>query len=141
MLDVEVQLRDFILFASWNDCEPKPESEACLKIYTAAVTCIVGHDKSRPPDFGHYFVADPADVILRVDAERTEPSRANSRVETVCPSISQAFIERHSDETLCRIGAGRLQCFSGQNPSYGQSSRRSVASQIFVTKKDPLSEE
>src|SRR5712671_628530 len=71
MLDIEMQFGDFIGSAGRKDGQPQPNSKTRLEIHSVSLAGVVRNDKARPSDFGHYLVADPADVILIVDATRS----------------------------------------------------------------------
>src|SRR5580704_13734354 len=109
MLDIEVQIGDFVRLASWDDCQPQPDSEAGLKIDAAPVTGVVSHNEARSPNLGHYLVADAADVILLIDAARLISRGPYSRFKSAEPCIAHTVVKPHGDETLWRTRSARPQ--------------------------------
>src|ERR1700730_11288826 len=140
MLDIEVQIGDFVRPASWDDCQPQPESEAGLKIDAAPVTGVVSHDKARPSDLGHYLVADAADVILLIDAARLISRGMYSRFKSAEPCIVHTVVKPHGDEALWRTRSTRPQRLGGQQSLCCNSTRSSIQTERTFLDQNPYQE-
>src|SRR5215469_6982732 len=94
---------------------------------------VVSDDKSRPPDLGHYFIADAADVILGVDAERPKTGGTYPRMEAVQPGVTQRVVEPHCDETLRGIRPAGAQRLRGQQSFHRKGPSPSIVLRAEVT--------
>jgi hypothetical protein len=139
VLDIEVELADFIGATRRNNCQPEPKCETRLEVDTVPLARVIGHDETGAPNLGHYFVADTADVILVINTYRPKSSRAYARIKTVCPYISQASIKPHGNKTLGRIGA-YLQRFSGQQSLWCNSARSPIITEQIIVDQNPYQE-
>jgi hypothetical protein len=76
MLDIEVQLGDFISPTRRNDYEPEPKREPRLEIDPVHLARVVGHDEARAPDLRHYLIGNAADTVCVVETQGLKPSGA-----------------------------------------------------------------